>query len=299
VQQAGPGERAGISAHLDATDWGSVSSAVIVLWKLRALDFLKGDAMFRNDPTIGDHRRECSSPARREMPQWVAKYALLLALTLSAPAALAQGLAPDALLRTVTFELIDIIKQDQELKAADPAKVAALVEARIVPLVDFVHMTRLAMARNWRLATPEQQRMLTEEFKTLLVRTYSTALAHYRGEVVNFKQLRAAPLDTEVTVRSEVRQAGKERMILDYEMQKTPAGWKVYDVKLAGVRLVTTYRDVFAEKVRDGGVDGLIKFLAEGNRGGGSRFNTIKASFWEKSRVMYAIFQNMFRGGRQ
>jgi phospholipid transport system substrate-binding protein len=160
-------------------------------------------------------------------------------------------------------------------------------------------MTRLAMARNWRLATPEQQRVLTEEFKTLLVRTYTTALAHYRGEVINFKPLRAAPLDTEVTVRSEVKQPGKERMTLDYHMEKTPAGWKIYDVKVAGVRLVATYRDVFAEKVRDGGVDGLIKFLVDGNRGGGSRFNSVKTSFWEKSRVMYAIFQNMFRSGRQ
>jgi phospholipid transport system substrate-binding protein len=122
-------------------------------------------------------------------------------------------------------------------------------------------MTRLAMARNLRLATPEQHRVPTEEFKTLPARTYSTALAHYRGEVIVFKQLCAAPLETEVTVRSEVKQPGKERMTLDYEMEKTPAGWKIYDVKVAGVRLVTTYRDVFAEKVRDGDMDGLIKFL--------------------------------------
>ena len=122
-------------------------------------------------------------------------------------------------------------------------------------------MTRLAMARNLRLATPEQHRVPTEEFKTLPARTYSTALAHYRGEVIVFKQLCAAPRETEVTVRSEVKQPGKERMTLDYEMEKTPAGWKIYDVKVAGVRLVTTYRDVFAEKVRDGDMDGLIKFL--------------------------------------
>ena len=108
-----------------------------------------------------------------------------------------------------------------------------------------------------------------------------------------------APLDTEVTVRSEVKQPWKERMTLDYEMEKTPAGWKIYDVKVAGVRLVTTYREVFAEKVRDGGVDGLIKSLVDGNRGGQSKFNSVKAAFWEKSRVMYAILQNMFRSGRQ
>jgi hypothetical protein len=88
-------------------------------------------------------------------------------------------------------------------------------------------------------------------------------------------------------------------MTLDYGMEKTPAGWKIYDIKVAGVCLVATYRDVFAEKVREGGVDGLIKFLVDENRGHGSRFNSIKASFWEKSRVMYAIFQDVFRGGRQ
>jgi len=255
--------------------------------------------VFKNVPKPGDNRCKDIAPIRTEMQGLVAQYVLLLALALAAPTSFAQGLAPDALLRAVTVEVIDKIKQDQELQAADPAKVAALVETRILPLFDFVHMTRLAVARNWRLATPEQQRVLTEEFKTLLVRTYSTALAHYHGEVINFKPLRAAPLDTEVTVRSEVKQPGKERMTLDYHMEKTPAGWKIYDVKVAGVRLVATYRDVFADKVRDGGVDGLIKFLVDGNRGGGSRFNSVKTSFWEKSRVMYAIFQNMYRSGRE
>ena len=233
------------------------------------------------------------------MQQPVAKFLLMLALALAAPAAFAQDLAPDALLRAVTIEVIDQVKQDQDRRAANPANIAALVESRIVPLFDFVRMTRLAMARNWRLATPEQQASLTAEFKTLLVRTYSTALAQYRGETVEFKQLRAAPLDTEVTVRSEVKQPGNERMTLNYEMEKTPAGWKIYDVNVAGVRLVTTYREVFAEKVRAGGVNGLIKFLADGNRERGSRFNSIKASFWEKSRVVYAIFQNIFRRGGQ
>lgn len=233
------------------------------------------------------------------MRDLVAKYLLLLALALAAPASLAQGLAPDALLRAAADEVIAQIKYDPEFEAADAAKFAALVDARIMPLFDFVHMTRLAMARNWRLATPEQQRMLTEEFKKLLVRTYSTALAQYGDEVINFRQLRAVPLETEVTVRSEVKQAGKEPMTLDYDMEKTAAGWKIYDVKVAGVRLVTTYREIFAEKVREGGVDSLIKSLADGNQGRSSRFNAIKTAFWEKSRVIYAIFQNVFRSGPQ
>lgn len=229
----------------------------------------------------------------------IAKHALLLAFALAAPAALAREVAPDALLRAVTVKLIDKIKHDRNLQTADPGRFTILVENNVAPLFDFAHMTRLAMARNWRRATPEQQTVLTEEFKTLLVRSYSTALAQYRGQVVVFKPLREAPTATEVTVRSEVRQAGKRRMTLDYEMEKTPAGWKVYDVKVAGVRLVTTYREVFAEKVRDGGVDNLIKFLVDRNRDGGSKFNSVKSSFWEKSRIMHAIFQNLLQRGQQ
>lgn len=233
------------------------------------------------------------------MQDLVAKSALLLALAFTAPTSIAQGVAPDALLRAVSVKVIDKVRQGLESRTADPGNVAGLVETDIAPLFDFARMTRLAMARNWRLATPEQQSALTEEFKTLLVRTYSNALAQYRDEVIDFKRLRAAPRDTEVTVKSEVRQPGKERMTLDYDMERTPAGWKIYDVKVAGVGLVTTYREVFGEKVREGGVDGLIKFLADGNREGGSRFNSVKSSFWEKSRLMYAIFQNMFRSGAQ
>jgi phospholipid transport system substrate-binding protein len=233
------------------------------------------------------------------MQELVVIYVLLLALALAAPASLAQGVAPDALVRAVTVEVIDKIKKDQGLQTVDPGKVAALIEASILPLFDFVHMTRLAMAYNWHLATPEQQRVLTEEFKAMLVRSYSTALAHYAGEVIDVKKLRVAALGTDVMVRTEVKQAGKEPMTLDYQMEKTATGWKIYDVKVAGVSLVTTNRDVFAEKVRDGGVDGLIQFLVDENRGGGSRFNSIKNLIWEQSRIIYTIFQHMFRTGRQ
>jgi phospholipid transport system substrate-binding protein len=237
--------------------------------------------------------------ANSDMRELVAKYAPLLILALAAPVSLAQGIAPDAVSRAPIIDAIDRITQDPEFQTADPAKAAALVETRILPMFDFVHMTQLAVARNWRLATVEQQRMLTEEFKTLLVRTYSTLLTKYSQHVIDFKRLHAAPLATDVSVRTEVKPPGQERMTLDYAMEKTPAGWKIYDVKVAGVRLVTTYRDVFAEKVRDGGVDGLINFLADENRGGDSRFNSINTSFWERSQVVYVIFQDMFRSGRQ
>jgi phospholipid transport system substrate-binding protein len=127
-------------------------------------------------------------------------------------------------------------------------------------------MTALAMGANWRKATPEQQRALVAEFRTLLVRTYSTALSAYRNQVIEVKPLRAKPDDSEVVVRSEVKQSGTEPVTLDYSMQKTAHGWKVYDVAVGGVSLVTTYRDAFANEVRNAGVDGLIKSLAEKNR---------------------------------
>jgi len=199
----------------------------------------------------------------------VLKSALVLISALAAPFSLAQAVAPDVLLNAVTSEVIAIIRQDKDIQAGDPAKVADLVETRILPLFDFTRMTRIAVARNWRLATPEQQKALTLEFKTLLVRTYSTALSSYRDQVIEYKPLRVAPDATEVTVRSDVQQSGAERLTIDYDMEKTPAGWKVYDIKIAGVSLVTTYRGTFASKVRDGGIEGLIKSLSDKNRQGG------------------------------
>ena len=203
------------------------------------------------------------------MQKIVLKSALVLISALAAPFSLAQAVAPDVLLNAVTSEVIAIIRQDKDIQAGDPAKVADLVETRILPLFDFTRMTRIAVARNWRLATPEQQKALTLEFKTLLVRTYSTALSSYRDQVIEYKPLRVAPDATEVTVRSDVQQSGAERLTIDYDMEKTPAGWKVYDIKIAGVSLVTTYRGTFAGKVRDGGIEGLIKSLSDKNRQGG------------------------------
>jgi phospholipid transport system substrate-binding protein len=231
------------------------------------------------------------------MQELITRYALLLSLGLMAPALFAKGDATDALLRVAAVEAIDTSKQDQKLRAADHAKVVAVVETTILQLFDFDHITRLAVARNWRQATPEQQRVLTEQFKTLLVRIYSNSLMHYRGQIIDFEQLRTAPLGTELTVRSDARQAGKERTALAYEMEKTPAGWKIYGVKIGGLCLVSAYREVFAEKVRIGGVDGLIKFLMDANREGNSKSSSTQFTVLEKSWITYAILQNMLRSG--
>lgn len=191
---------------------------------------------------------------------------LALMLTLIAPFSAAQDVAPDALLKAVTMEVIEIIRHDKEIQAGNPAKVAALVESTILPHFDFAHMTRIAVARNWRLSTDEQKKSLITEFKTLLVRTYSAALASYRDQTIEFKRLRAAPGDTEVTVKSVMRQSGAEPLSMDYDMEKMAAGWKVYDIKIEGISLITTYRESFASRVREGGVDGLIKSLFDKNR---------------------------------
>jgi phospholipid transport system substrate-binding protein len=185
------------------------------------------------------------------------------------PIAQAQVLAPDVLVKTITEEVVAILKQDKDIQAGDPKKVAELLETKVVPHFNFTRMTRIAMARNWRSASPEQQKELTGEFKTLLVRTYSTAISSYRDQKIDYRPLRAKPEDTEVTVKSEVKQSGSSQLVsIDYEMEKTPNGWKVYDVKVGGVSLVTTYRDTFASEVKDRGVDGLIKSLSAKNRQG-------------------------------
>jgi phospholipid transport system substrate-binding protein len=196
---------------------------------------------------------------------------LLLALALAAPVLPAQEVEPNVLLRSATAEVIAAMKQERDLRGGQPKQVASLIEAKVLPLLDFPRMTQIAVARNWRMATPEQQAALTSEFKTLLVRTYSTALSSYRDQVIEFRSMHMAPADTEVTVKSVVKQSGTEPIAMDYDMEKTPAGWKVYDIKVAGISLVTTYRESFSEKIRDHGVDGLIQALKDKNRQGGSR----------------------------
>jgi len=145
-------------------------------------------------------------------------------------------------------------------------ELASLVETKILPHFDFAHTTRIAMGANWRRASSEQREQLVREFRTLLVRTYSSALMNYRDQVLEFKPLRAQPGDMQVTVRSEVRQSGTQAVSIDYEMEKTASGWKVYDVKISGASLAATYRDTFAEEVRNHGIEGLIDSLSSKNR---------------------------------
>ncbi len=181
-------------------------------------------------------------------------------------AAIDPDTPPDVLVKTVSTEVIELIRNDKDLQAGDARKVRDLIETRILPQFDFSRMTALAMGASWRRATPEQQKDLVEQFRTLLVRTYASGVTAYRDQVIEFKPLRAKPGDTDVIVRSEVKRSGTQPVTIDYGMGKTPDGWKVYDVIIGGVSLVTTYRDTFVQEVRQSGVDGLIRMLSDKNR---------------------------------
>jgi phospholipid transport system substrate-binding protein len=191
----------------------------------------------------------------------------VLALGLAALAlpSAAQEVAPDALVKGVTLEVIEIIAKDKEIKAGSRAKLVQVIEAKVLPHFNFTAMTALAMGQQWNKATPEQKKVLTEEFKTLLVRTYASALAAYSEQKFDFRPLRGKPTDTDVTVNVRVLQPGAQPVTIDYSMEKTAAGWKVYDVMVGGVSLVANYRTEFANTVRASGVDGLIKDLQKKN----------------------------------
>jgi len=194
---------------------------------------------------------------------------ILLGLTAWASPSWAQE-APDALVKRVAEDVLTQIRADKDLQAGNQAKVKQVIETKLVPNFDFPRMTALAMGRSWRAATPEQQKQLTDEFRTLLVRTYSGALTNYRDNSMDYKPLRMNAGDTEVTVRTEVRRTGQAAVQIDYSMEKTADGWKAYDVIVAGVSLVTNYRDEFSDTVKSSGIDGLIAALAKKNGGAAS-----------------------------
>jgi phospholipid transport system substrate-binding protein len=190
----------------------------------------------------------------------------LLALALAGVPVAAQDVAPDTLVRNVTLEVVDLISKDREIKTGSRAKLVAVIEAKVLPHFNFTAMTALAMGQNWAKASPEQKKQLTEEFRTLLVRTYASALSAYSEQKFDFRPLRAKATDTDVTVNVRVLQPGAQPVTLDYSMEKTANGWKVYDVVVGGVSLVANYRTEFANTVRTSGVDGLIKDLKAKNK---------------------------------
>lgn len=187
------------------------------------------------------------------------------ALSLSCAFAQAQATkAPDALIKEVSTDVLDSVRNDKSIKDGDVQKVVALVDAKVMPHVNFQRMTASAVGRYWRQATPEQQKKLQDEFKVLLVRTYSGALAQVRDQTVQLKPMRAAPEDKEVVVRTEIRGRG-DPIQLDYRLEQVAGGWKIYDVNVLGIWLVENYRNTFSQEIGANGIDGLIAKLAERN----------------------------------
>lgn len=193
---------------------------------------------------------------------------LLAAIAFLSPVSTgAQEIAPDVLVKNVTNEVLEIVRNDKEIQAGSHRKAIALVETKVLPHFNFSRMTQLAMGRDWRTASPEQQKALTDEFRTLLVRTYSKALNEYKTQVIEFKPFVPKPGETTVKVRTQVIQSGAAKPInLDYYLERQSQDWKVVDIEVGGISLVTNYRDSFASEVRNGGIDGLIKSLQSKNR---------------------------------
>jgi len=172
--------------------------------------------------------------------------------------------SPESMIKTVTGQVLDQIKSDASIKNGDINKITQVVNEKILPYTDFRRTTQLAMGRAWRQATPQQQTQMVEQFKMLLIRTYSGALSQVRDQTVQFKPFRADPGATDVVVRSVVMNNGQP-VELDYRLYKTAQGWKVYDLNVAGAWLIQAYQQQFAEKINQGGVDGLLQFLTQRN----------------------------------
>ncbi len=211
---------------------------------------------------------------RASRRQWLgAAITGALMLPLLSPTVWAQATAPEgpeALIQRVGQQVFDAVKNDPALRNGDLARIMALVDTVLMPHVNFERMTASAVGRFWRQATPEQRQRLQQEFKALLVRTYSGALTQIRDQTLVLRPLRAAPDATEVVVRSEIRGRG-DPIALDYRLEKTPNGWKVYDLNVMGVWLVETYRTQFAQEINARGIEGLIAALAERNRANAQR----------------------------
>jgi len=177
----------------------------------------------------------------------------------------AQDLGPEELVKKVTAEVMDALKSDKQLAAGDRSRAIKLAEEKVLPHVDFEESTRLAVGRAWAKATPEQKKKLTQEFRNMLVRTYSNAIQPYEGQQMKVMPVRMKPGDTEATVQNQFTRGGAQPVKIDYSMRKTDAGWKIYDIVVEGVSLVLTYRSEFDAVVKQEGIDGLIKRLAQKN----------------------------------
>ena len=188
-------------------------------------------------------------------------------LAVAAPGVYAEAQAPDVLIKNTAQEVLAIVKQDKDIQAGNQKRVLELVDAKVLPHFNFTRMTRLAVGKHWRTATEQQKKSLESEFRNMLVRTYTKAFTLYKDVDVETKSLKVPADATEVTVKTMILRPGAPPIPVNYEMEKTDAGWKAFDLSVEGVSLVATHRGSFAEKVQQSGIDGLIKSLIELNKG--------------------------------
>lgn len=189
-----------------------------------------------------------------------------IAALLLANVAMAEDVAPDVLVKNTANDVLEIIRKDKDIQSGDMRKISTLAEEKILPHFDFERMSRMVLGKHWSRASKEQQQQFVNEFRSLLIRTYASALTKYRNQTIEYKPMRAQPSDTDVTVRTQIVQPGSQPLPIDYSLIKKEDGWKVYDVVIEGVSLVTNYRGQFSTEVRQSGMDGLIQRLADKNK---------------------------------
>lgn len=195
------------------------------------------------------------------------KLFLVVSLFLMAGIAQAEIIAPDVLIKDTAQDVITIVKQDKDIQSGNQKKILALVDAKILPNFDFTRMTQLAAGKYWRQATPEQKKALVSEFRNMLVRTYTKAFTMYKDQTIEVKPLKLAATDTETIVKTQIIKVGGQPTAVDYQMKKAADGWKVFDVVIEGVSMVTSYRGTFSSQIEQSGIDSLIKSLADMNAG--------------------------------
>lgn len=191
-------------------------------------------------------------------------FAMLLLCSGMAGAMAQEG--PDATVRKVVDEVVGLIKEDKAIRAGDTQRAVEIVEQKVIPFTDMSRMTGLAVGRDWRVASNEQKAALTREFQTLIVRTYSNVLIQYKDEQIVVKPFKGKASDERAIVNTEVRRPGTKPVLIDYELIRKPEGWRVYDVVVADVSLVTNYRDSFSQEIREKGIDGLIASMQAKNK---------------------------------
>ena len=189
----------------------------------------------------------------------------LMGFSLFASASPAQEASPEQLVQKITDEVLQAVKSDKQLAAGDKHKAVKLAEEKVLPYIDFEEATRLAVGRAWAKATPEQKKRIVTEFRNMLVRTYSNAIGGYEGQTLKVLPSRGKQDPQDTTVRTQFVRAGAPPLPIDFQMRKADSTWKVYDIAVEGVSLVLTYRSEFDAVVKQEGIDGLIKRLAQKN----------------------------------